>query len=316
MLNRRQFVSRAAAAGLALPFAASAARATAAPGLAPSASGAAGAYPARPAAFTEIRRGVGYYTERGGTIGYLATDRALVVVDTQFAEQAQNAYDGLDARTPGRASVIDLLINTHHHGDHTAGNSVLAPLAARHVAHEAVPGLQRAAASRGGSMEGQAYARETYDGRWSARVGDETLTLHYFGPAHTVGDSVVHFEAADVVHMGDLVFNRVPPFVDLASGATIEGWMNVLEQTHAAFTDATAFIFGHGNEEYGVTGTRTDLLVMRDFLGATRDYVEAGLASGETVDALASVDAIPGFPDHTGRRLASVVRAVAEEMQR
>lgn len=312
MLNRRQFVTRTAAAGLALPLAAPLARAATSfrPALSPEPD-------ARGrAAFEEIRRGVGYFTERGGTIGYLATEDALVMVDAQFPEQAQTAYDGLDQRTPGRASVIDLLVNTHHHGDHTAGNAVLAPLAARHVAHEAVPGLQRAAAVRSGRQEGQAYARETYDGRWSADVGDETVTLHYFGPAHTAGDSVVHFENADVVHMGDLVFNRLPPYIDLGAGATTEGWMHVMEQAHAAFTDETVFLFGHGKEGFGIRGTRADLLVMRDFLGAARTYVETGLASGESADALADASEIPGFPEHTGRRLASVIGAIAEEMQR
>ena len=316
MLNRRQFVRRATAAGLAIPFAAPLARA-ASP--VPAASGARGLeadYPARAATFTDLRRGVGYFTERGGTIGYLATDDALVMVDTQFAESAQTAYDGLDERTPGRASVIDLLVNTHHHGDHTSGNGVLAPLAARHVAHEAVPGLQRAAAVRSGSLDQQAYARETYSREWSTDVGDETVMLHYFGQAHTCGDSMVHFVNADVVHTGDLVFNRLPPYIDLGAGADTANWMSVMEQAHATFSDETTFIFGHGNEEYGVTGTRADLLVMRDFLGATREYVERGLASGESVESLAEIDAIPGFPDHTGQRLARVVQIIAEEMQR
>ena len=317
MLNRRQFVSRTAAAGLALPFAplarASAPSARTARG--PGARGLA-ASPRGAAAFEEIRRGVGFFTERGGTIGYLATDGALVMVDTQFPEQARTAYDGLDERTPGRASVIDLLINTHHHGDHTSGNVAVAPLAARHVAHEAVPGLQRAAAVKSGSLEAQAYPRETYDGTWSTDVGDETITLRYFGPAHTCGDSVVHFENADVVHMGDLVFNRIPPYIDLGAGASTENWMRVLERPHGAFSDETRFIFGHGDEAHGVTGTRADLLVMRDFLGATREYVRTGLASGESAEALAQIEAIPGFPDHTGQRLSSVIQIVAEEMQR
>ena len=297
-LSRRQFVARSSAALASLPFA-----------------HVAFASPRRP--FEDLRGGVGFFTGRGGTIGYLASDRALVVVDTQFPDQAQACYDGLDERTPGRASVVDLLVNTHHHGDHTAGNAVLAPLAARHVAHQAAPGLQRAAAVRSGSLDAQAYARETYTERWSADVGGETVTLHYFGPAHTAGDSVVHFEEANVAHMGDLVFNRLPPYIDLAAGASTTGWMAVLEAAHAALDDETVFIFGHGQDPWGVTGTRADLLVMRDVLAGLNEHVAAGLSAGRSADEIA-VDVLPSFPDHVtdGRTMARSIRAVLEEQQR
>ncbi|MEL6617189.1 MAG: MBL fold metallo-hydrolase, partial [Bacteroidota bacterium] len=272
-------------------------------------------------AFEEIRRGVGVFTERGGAIGYLATDEALVMVDTAYPEQAQTAYDGLDERTPGRASVIDLLVNTHHHGDHTAGNSTLGPLAARHVAHEAVPGLQRAASVRRGSLEEQAYPRETYSGLWRTDVGDETVALHDFGPGHTAGDSVVHFERADVVHMGDLVFNRMPCFIDLAAGATTEGWIGVLERVHDTFTDETRFIFGHGHPDHGVVGSRADLLVMRDFLARLQELVSGGLRREISVDTLVEmVQSSDAFDSHRLEAwpagLPNAVRAVAEEMAR
>ena len=298
-ISRRQFVARSAAAAAALPFASSLAFASPARGRLP---------------FEDLRGGVGLFTMRGGTIGYYATDAALVMVDTQFPEQAQTCYDGLDARTPDRASVLDLLVNTHHHGDHTSGNVAVAPFAARHVAHQAVPGLQRAAAVRSGALDAQAYPRETYTDRWSADVGGETVTLHYFGPAHTAGDSVVHFENANVAHMGDLVFNRRSPFIDLAAGATTTGWIGVLEAAHGALDDETLFIFGHAGEGFEVTGTRADLLVMRDFLAALNRHVAEGLAAGRSPDEIA-VDTLPGFPDH-GSGMGRAIRAVIEEQQR
>ena len=309
MISRRQFVARASAAGLALsvaPFSASPARA-------------ASAQPDD--RFQDLLRGVGAFSERGGTIGYLATEAGLVIVDTQFPESARACYDRLDARTPDRATPINLLVNTHHHGDHTAGNVALAGLAARHVAHEAVPGLQRAAAVRGGSQDAQTYPRETYSCEWSADVGDETIALRYHGPAHTAGDSVVHFERADVVHMGDLVFNRMPCFIDLPAGATTEGWMDVLQRVHDDFSDETAFIFGHGHPDHGVVGTRADLLVMRDYLGELRQFVSAGRAAGMTEDEMvAESETHAPFDSHRfagwPQGLPNNVRAVAEEMAR
>src|SRR6476620_11791273 len=70
--------------------------------------------------FTPIRRNVGFYTNRGGTIGYLADPKATVVVDSQFPAEATALISGLRERSA--VVPIDFLINTHHHGDHSGGN--------------------------------------------------------------------------------------------------------------------------------------------------------------------------------------------------
>ena len=292
-LSRRQFVVRSAAAAAALPFVSPLARAAA----------------SRPDGFEALRRGVGAFTGRGGTIGYLQTDDALVAVDAQFPEQARTFLDGL--RSDGRG--LDLLVNTHHHGDHTAGNAVLAPQAARHVAHEAVPGLQRASASRGNALEAQRYASETFSRTWSADVGDEVVSLSYYGPAHTAGDAVVHFERADVVHMGDLVFNRRQPFIDRGAGASVENWVATLQAVRDRHSDDTVFVFGHAAETASVVGTRADLLVFRGFLESLYDTVEDALFEGRTAADLEGM-LVPGH-DEWGPAPMRVVEPVVEEIE-
>jgi hypothetical protein len=63
--------------------------------------------------FTPIRRNVGFYMGRGGTIGYLIDKGAVVVVDSQFPDSAKVCLDGLQERSKNHG--VDLLINTHHH---------------------------------------------------------------------------------------------------------------------------------------------------------------------------------------------------------
>jgi len=270
----------------------------------------------RSGTFTSIRRGVGTFEERGGTIGYLITDDAFVVVDTQFPDTAASCLAGLHERT-GRT--IDLVVNTHHHGDHTSGNGVFKAESLHILAHKNVPVLQRAAAERRGNMDSQIYADQTYDGSVSCSIGNETITLRYFGAAHTGGDSIVHFEHANVAHMGDLVFHYRPPFIDVPGGASTRHWISVLEKAHATFTDDTAFIFGHANTpKYSVIGKRSDLMVMRDFLTALVAYVESGIKAGFPLEKIAAVEQLPGFPEHflADRRdsLAGAVRVVYGEL--
>lgn len=272
------------------------------------------AFPAREGLFTPIRRGTGRFESRGGTIGWLINDDAVVVIDSQFPESAAECRDGLNERS-GRS--IDLLINSHHHGDHTGGNSVLGAEADHIVAHDNVPMLQRMQAEQRGTLDNQAYADVTFAESWSQEVGNETIRLHHFGPAHTAGDAIIHFENADVVHMGDLVFNYRHAFIDLGAGADTANWMTVLERTYDLFTDNTVFVFGHGNPANGVLGRRDDVLVMRDYLEALREAARAGIDSGRSAEETAAIG-LEGFESHmlngNPERIAGNIATVYEEM--
>ncbi len=245
--------------------------------------------------FKMLRRNVGTYVNRGGTMGWMVNDDAVVVVDTQFPESAQVFWDGLSKKT---TRGIDVLINSHHHGDHTAGNITLKPHAGMSVAHENVPKLQKRQATQRGTVDKQAYAETLYKDIWSKDVGDEVVSLKHYGNAHTSGDSVIHFQKADVVHMGDLVFNRMGAFIDRGAGASIKGWIKTMKAVHDDYTDETLFIFGHGGPAFGVTGGRKDLLVMADFLNGLLEYASAGIKAGKTMEQIAETEKLPKFPDH------------------
>src|ERR1044072_1658419 len=66
-----------------------------------------------------LRNNVGIFTERGGTVGFLLSKDGIVVIDAQFPDTAQHLIDELKKLN---TAPIQLLLNTHHHGDHTAGN--------------------------------------------------------------------------------------------------------------------------------------------------------------------------------------------------
>lgn len=265
--------------------------------------------------FTVLRGNVGTFVGRGGTIGWLVSDDAFVVVDTQFPETAEQCLEGLRQRTD---RPLDLVINTHHHGDHTAGNGVFKPHASHIVAHKNVPELQRKAAEERGTLDDQVYADVTFEDTWSQDLGRETIRMQYYGPAHTSGDAIVHFENANVVHMGDLVFNRTPPYIDRPAGASIQSWINVLERVQGDFSDETLFIFGHSHPDYKITGIRSDLGVMRNFLDGLLEYVQKGVQEGKSVEALTRISFIPGFPEHSHEDRQSVlvnaVRIAYEEL--
>lgn len=171
--------------------------------------------------FTPIRRNVGFYTMRGGTVGYLVDPGAVVVVDSQFPDEARALLAGLNQRSGGRQ--VDHLLNTHHHGDHVGGNVAFRGSVRNVVAHARADELMRQPPG-GQPPADQLFATTTFTDEWSADAGDERVTARHFGRAHTGGDAVVTFERANVAHMGDLMFHGRHPVVDGAGGALMRNW--------------------------------------------------------------------------------------------
>ncbi|WP_116124791.1 MBL fold metallo-hydrolase [Lewinella sp. IMCC34183] len=262
----------------------------------------------RPLTSTPIRNNVGFYTNRGGTIGYFRPDGGVggVVVDSQFPEPAAALLE----EVYGVTKRLDLLINTHHHGDHTGGNGVVAPLAREYVMHErARQNLETAEAAR---TEGEAVPlpKTTFAKDWELVLpeGNETVTARHFGPAHTGGDAVIHFENANVAHVGDLLFNRRFPYVDPAAGGSLTNWIAVMRKIRRHYDRDTVFIFGHAAESYPVTGDRADLKSFENYLKSLRRYVKKEKRQGTSLEALkAKTVTIPGAPEwRFGERLRDV----------
>ena len=201
--------------------------------------------------FEDVRRNVGIFTMRGGTIGWLVNKDAVLVVDTQYPDTAKTCLDGLKQKTGGRG--LDLVINTHHHADHTGGNAVFRAEAKKLVAQAGVPALQRQVAAATPNGPAPVVADATFDKTWSEKLGDETVTARFNGPGHTGADAIVHFERAHVVHMGDLLFLERHPRVDRAAGASIQNWMKILEKVDKDMPADTIFIAGHAKEGLPLT---------------------------------------------------------------
>lgn len=243
--------------------------------------------------FTELRNGVGIFTMRGGTIGWFTTDDAIVTIDSQYPEPAGKFVSGISNFGGGPEKV---LFNTHHHGDHTNGNPVFEDHGYQIIGHANVPNLQRMSAE--GSENQPTVPDTTFEDVFNLSVGDETIHAKYYGPAHTGGDSVIWFENANVAHMGDLVFNRLYPFIDRDGGALIANWILLLEEVASEADSNTLFIFGHGNPGFDVTGNRDDLHHMRDFLSHLMEYTRKGIADGKSKEEIMDIQSFDEFPDY------------------
>lgn len=260
-----------------------------------------------------LRRNTGIFTERGGTIAWLLDPQGIAVVDTQFPEQAGHLIEQIRQQSQ---KPFDLVINTHHHGDHTGGNIAFKDLAGKVVAHTNCRTNQERVAKERNAEAGQLYADTVFDKQWSQRLGDEIITARYFGAGHTNGDVVVHFENADVAHVGDLVFNRRFPYIDKSAGADIRSWIQVLRSIRKTYSKDTLFVFGHAAEGYPVTGSHADLKAFENYLSRLLQTVGKAVRSGKSKEDVLAITTIPGAPEWKGDGIQRSLDAAWEELKK
>jgi cyclase len=260
--------------------------------------------------FKEIRRNTGYWTARGGTIGWLINPTGVVAVDSQFPDTAALCVEQL-LKTSGKTDIATL-VNSHHHGDHTGGNGVFRPKTKQIIGHANVPKYMKSSFDQAMARRAEEKPAPTAPAPTEPVVPDKTLTdalafdhgdervsVKHYGPAHTGGDVVILFEKANVAHMGDLMFNRAHPVIDRTNGASIANWTVVLQKVAAELPADMIYIFGHAGPKFDVTGSRADLNHHATYLTALLEYVRAQVKAGKTREQIvASTDIIKGFEDY------------------
>ncbi|MBS1947820.1 MAG: MBL fold metallo-hydrolase [Bacteroidetes bacterium] len=258
-----------------------------------------------------IRNDVGVFTEKGGTIGYLLSKKGIAVIDAEFPDQASHLITELKKISD---KPFELLINTHHHFDHTSGNIAFKGLVKNVAAHENSLANQRRVAEQQKNEDKQLYPDITYVDSQTFKVGKERLKTYYYGAAHTNGDSIIHLENANIAHMGDLVFNRKWAFIDRSAGASIKSWISVLDKALKTFDNETVFIFGHAFDPEKVTGNKEDLKAMQDYLTKLLDFVGKEIKDGKPKEEVLKEKAIPGVTKWQGEGIERGLQAAYEEL--
>jgi len=260
---------------------------------------------------TRLRNDVGIFTERGGTVVYYISKEGIVVVDSEFPDQAKHLIDELKKES---TQPFKLLINTHHHGDHTGGNIAFKEIVEHVVGHENCLSNYKRVAAEQKNEDKQLFQDITFKDTWKVRVGKEKIKAHYFGAAHTNGDAIIHFEHANVAHMGDLMFNKMYPVVDKKAGASFKSWVNVLDKAVNHFDNDTLFVFGHGSKNI-VTGGKEDLKKMQNYIVQLLNLVEQEIKGGKSKEDILKITSIPNVGEWTDelKRIQSNLEAAYSE---
>ena len=287
---------------------------------------------------SRIRDGLkvfGLFGEGGNSL-LMVRDGASLLVDCKnapFGRVLKSDTVALGAQHDPERLVV---VNTHHHGDHTAGNHAFNEGSTIDCHANAVPRFEgnmdwyrsmgqqavrqlrqmppdKAEMSRDaimsyaesmGDLTAAAFtpAAVITENRTELSVGDGGVTLHHFGPGHTDNDLVVHLEADNIIHTGDLVFHRVNPFMDANGGCNPRTWIDVLKRVHELCDADTVVIPGHGE-----VGDRSVITAQIEYIERLFEAVQAEIDRGTTRDAVVATTFgfQEGFGFDQGRTVAN-----------
>lgn len=219
---------------------------------------------------------------RGGNIAVSAGADGVFIIDDQLkplTDQLLAAIRKLDDRP------IRFVINTHYHGDHVGGNETLGRAGSVIIAHDNI--RRRMSSDQFNHFFNDttpAYPPEslpvvTFNDRVTLHLNGESVVVHHVPRGHTDGDSIVYFPASNVLHMGDIFFNGLYPYIDLDGGGTVQGMIAAVDHGITLADEKTRVIPGHGP-----MSDRAGLIEYRGFLVEARDNVQALIDDGKNLD--------------------------------
>ncbi len=222
----------------------------------------------------------------GGNIGVSYGPDGTVLIDDQFAPltpKIQAAIAQLDAEP------VKYLINTHWHGDHSGGNENFGKAGALIMAHDHVRermlGEQKSGRGNDPAAPKEALPTVTYHDGIKLHLNGDEVHVKHMKHGHTDGDSIVFWKKANVLHMGDLYFNKVTlPFIDLNSGGNARGVLAAAEKALKMADENTKIIPGHGP-----MASKVDLMEYRDMLKSVIEAVGAAQGEGKSLEQVVAM---------------------------
>jgi len=216
----------------------------------------------------------------GGNVVVLNGSDGKVLVDTFIL----GAWPKLKETLAGLGSApLKLVIDTHWHFDHTDNNASLHAAGATVLAHENTK--KRMSEPHDLPVLGmhfppsppEALPQQTFGTTRKLEANGETLAIEHFSPAHTDTDVFIHFQKANVIHMGDTFFNGFYSFIDPSTGGKIGGMIAAADKVLPLANNETKIVPGHGP-----LGNKADLAKFREMLVTVRERIQKLKSAGKT----------------------------------
>jgi cyclase len=220
----------------------------------------------------------GHQDAAGGRIGVLAGPDGIFMVDAQYAQITDKVVAAIRQIS---AEPIRFLVDTHVHGDHTGGNANFAKMGAILLAREDLREelLKPPPGNNPAPRDPARLPVITYGmgDPVKLRLNGEVVDLIPVHAAHTGGDTMIRFENADAIMIGDFYRNYGYPFIDTNNGGTLKGALEALDFTMKLAGPNTRLIPGHGTIIH-----REDIVPYRDMILDVQAKVQKMIGEGKS----------------------------------
>lgn len=258
------------------------------------AQGRGGGAPA-PITATKLTERIVAFSGAGGNVGLIIGPDGLLMIDGGTTNRAPDLARAIAEASP---RPVQVLFNTHFHGDHVGSNELLRRNypALRVIAHENVKtrlSTRWFDARRDQEftpLPAAALPSETFTTGGRLDFGGEALQYTHTPRAHTDGDAFVFLPRSNVIHTGDLFWVGGYPVVDFGVGGSLAGMAATLEQMDAVGDSRTRIICGHGPGNVDKAQMRQVREMWLAINGRLEDLARQGRSLEEVVAAAPTKD--------------------------
>ena len=207
-----------------------------------------------------------------GNIAVSVGSDGVFLVDSMYGQMHQKIVDAVRALSP---LPIRYVVNTHLHGDHTAGNAAMAKVGAVIISHE---NMRKRMADAQSAPAAGTLPVLTYSDSLTLHFNGEEIQIFHPAPAHTDGDSIIYFRKANVAHVGDIPASLRYPNIGVNDGGTVDGMMAAARQLMKIVKPDTKIVPGHLGPIVGFREIEQQLTMFV----AVRDRIAAAIKVGKT----------------------------------
>jgi cyclase len=254
----------------------------------------------------------------GGRIGVFAGADGIFMIDAQYAQLSDKVLAAVKQISD---RPIRFMANTHIHADHTAGDPFFAKMGVTIFAREELreemlhpPPLANGNPAPARDPAGLPVVTYGLGNPVKIHINGEVIDLIGVRAAHTGGDTMVRFENANVIFIGDFYRDFGYPYIDRANGGSLAGMLEGCDFLSELAGPDTTLVPGHGQ-----IIKRTSIAPYKEMILGVRDKVQQLIAQGKTeqevlaANVTAPYDAkVPGGNLTAGAGLTSAQRFVSE----